>query len=51
MTGQKSFLLFARKRSQEIEEGINKIQTRFFKSHPMLPTVERPAINIYSLSY
>lgn len=30
MTVQKSFLLFARKRSQEVEEDINKIRIRFF---------------------
>lgn len=40
MTVQKSSLLFARTFSQEIEEDINKIRTRFFKSHPMLLTVE-----------
>lgn len=54
MTVQKSFLLSARKRSQEIEEDTNKIRTRFFrffKSHPMLLTVERPDIDIYGLFY
>lgn len=49
MTAQKSFLLFARKHSQEVEEDINKIQ--IFLSHPMLLTVESPAINAYSLFY
>lgn len=54
MTVQKSFLLSARKRSQEIEEDINKIRIRFlrfFKSHPMLLTVERLDIDIHSLLY